>query len=78
MDKEEMRDFLAKLNGEPVLTVKEFARLMHVHTATVYTWIREKKVTAHRRPGGSWRVPVTELTRLIKPTGSDASVATEG
>jgi putative resolvase len=51
----------------------EVARRMGVDRDTVGRWIRLGQVRAIRTPGGRWRIPRSELDRLLRgdppPTG---------
>ncbi|QEL18337.1 DNA-binding protein [Limnoglobus roseus] len=48
------------------LSPDEFAEALGINPATVYRWLRQKRVRG-RRPGGprgQWWIPATEVARL--------------
>lgn len=46
------------------LTVGEFAAELRVHEDTVLRWLKTGKVEG-RKPMGQWRIPKSELERLL-------------
>jgi len=48
-------------DGEVYVTVAEVAAIYDVTPQAVYKWIHKGIVEAHRRPGGSYRIPVSAL-----------------
>jgi excisionase family DNA binding protein len=51
-------------NPSDLLTPNEVAELLRVHPATVTRWIRLGLIEAMRLPGGTYRIPRSELERL--------------
>ena len=47
------------------LSALETARLTGVDKSTVVRWLQENKIAGWRTPGGHWRVPRTEVARLL-------------
>lgn len=55
-----------------LLTVREFAAALRVHHKTVHRWI-EAGTVASIRPGRDYRIPASELRRVLAlPPGPDA------
>ena len=48
-----------------LLTVKELARILRLHPATVYGLISSGSVRASRLPGGGLRIEAKELEKLL-------------
>ncbi len=46
-------------------TPREFAQLMGVHALTATAWCREGQVKAQKTLGGHYRIPRTEIERLL-------------
>ena len=51
------------------LEVKTVARFFSVSPNTVYSWIRQGKIDFITLPGGTRRVPLSEVARLAGMTG---------
>ena len=43
---------------------QELAELFRVHVSTVRRWIASGRVSAFRLPGGTYRIPADEVSRL--------------
>lgn len=50
-------------DGEVYVTVAEVAAAYDVTPQAVYKWIHRGVIDAHARPGGSYRIPISALTR---------------
>ena len=51
-------------------TTGEAARLLGVHTKTMYRWCRNGQITAHRTsPIGNWRITRTALVEYARQNG---------
>jgi excisionase family DNA binding protein len=48
-------------------TPEEVAELCRVHVSTVRRWIAQRQLQAIRLPGGSYRIPADEVSRLRMP-----------
>ncbi len=58
-----------------VLTVYEAAARLRVGEETIRNWLRSGRL-AGTRPGGKragWRIPETEVERLLRPAGVEPS-----
>lgn len=55
---------MVTLVAEPVLTVTEFAKEFRVSGASVRMWCAQGVVRCFKLPGGNWRIPASEVTRL--------------
>lgn len=55
--------------GEKMYTTGEVARLLGVDYVTVARWARDGKIKAVRTPGGHWRIPESEVKRLLGEKG---------
>ena len=51
--------------GEYYLNTREFARVLGVSRVTVIKWIKKGKITAYS-VHGKWRIPYSEVERLLK------------
>ena len=51
--------------GERYLNTREFARVLGVSRVTVIKWIKKGKITAYS-VHGKWRIPYSEVERLLK------------
>jgi excisionase family DNA binding protein len=56
------------MQNRDYLTVREFSEVMRVHQKTVVRWIEEGKI-AYWQVGNSRsiRIPISELTRHVRP-----------
>ena len=63
------------LVSETFLTVAEFAREFRVTGATVRMWCAQGTLQSFKLPGGSWRIPESEVARL--KNGLPLGVASE-
>ena len=48
-------------------TPEEIAELCRVHVSTVRRWIALRQLQAIRLPGGAYRIPAEEVSRLRQP-----------
>ena len=48
-------------------TPEEVAELCRVHVSTVRRWIALRQLRAIRLPGGTYRIPAEEVSRLRQP-----------
>jgi excisionase family DNA binding protein len=58
---------------ERMLTVEQAAELLQAHQQTVRRWLRDGKLKG-RMPGGTklgYRIPESEVTRLLNPDQAD-------
>lgn len=51
------------------LTVQQLAVVVQVQPETVRTWIRRGELTAVQLPGGQYRIPASEVDRLLLGQG---------
>jgi len=51
---------------ERLLTTSEVAKVLNVTRHAVAKWIREGKVNAIRLPGGRYRIPESEVRKIIE------------
>ena len=56
------------MSMERLLKVKEAALILNVDRRTIWKWIKEGRIKAIRLPSGSYRIPESEVIRII--TGS--------
>lgn len=67
---------VAQLGGmvpKRILTTREVASLMGVSRTTVTRWCSENDIRAVRLPSGQWRIPKSEVDRILAPVAEDAS-----
>ncbi len=64
---------ITQTEGRTCYTVAEFAQLFLISRATVYTMMHEGAVASFTI-GGSRRIPVAEVTRLLESASSTALV----
>jgi len=57
---------------EPTVTPREAARTLHVTPRTIYNWIAEGKLAAHRVSKRVTRIPLSEVERLAAPSVPNA------
>ncbi len=48
--------------------VREAALLLNVSVETVQKWIRKQKIQAVKLPSGHYRLPKSELVRILRPS----------
>ncbi|MGO1400951.1 MAG: helix-turn-helix domain-containing protein [Flaviflexus sp.] len=58
-----------------LLTTTDVAEILQVSRSTVLNWCRDGRILAIRLPSGQYRVPQTELDRILTPTSPSASSA---
>lgn len=58
------------LDVPEVLTVPEFATALRVSPATIRNWIAQGTVVALNHGGRHYRIPRSELDRMLRPTRS--------
>jgi excisionase family DNA binding protein len=51
---------------EKLLKVSEVARKLNVSRHTVLNWIKRGKIKAIRLPGGRYRIPESEVRKIIE------------
>jgi len=49
-----------------LLTTEQFAAIVQVHTLTVRRWIHAGQVRAGKIGSHGWRIPMTEVDRLLQ------------
>lgn len=55
------------MENEKLLTVKEVAERLRVHTGTVRRWLEEEKLHGYRLGGSTgWRVNESEVARFLQ------------
>jgi len=64
----------AEMRKLGLISVTEAARLSHVPSATIYTWIREGALTKHPFGMRSYFIKIAELRKLI-PMLSDEAIS---
>ena len=52
--------------GEDLLTTVEVAAMLRIHPSSVRRWIERGEVEAIQLPGGRYRVPRSEVERLLR------------
>lgn len=50
---------------EPLLRTRAVAKALNVERQTVVLWIKDGKIRAAQTPGGQYRIPQSELDRLL-------------
>ena len=50
---------------ERLLRVSEVAKILNVERHTVLNWIKKGKLRAIRLPGGRFRIPESEVKRIV-------------
>lgn len=58
---------MAPTSSTKLHRVQYVAKRLGYNEATVRKWIRAQRLQAIRMPGGTYRVPATELDRLLSP-----------
>ncbi|MGJ9494914.1 helix-turn-helix domain-containing protein [Actinotignum sp. GS-2025a] len=59
-----------------LLTSVEFAEVIGVSRASVWNWCRSGRISAVQLPGGQWRIPKSELDRILAPVSKTDSPTT--
>lgn len=59
-----------------LLTSVEFAEVIGVSRASVWNWCRSGRISAVQLPGGQWRIPQSELDRILAPVSKTAPSTT--
>jgi excisionase family DNA binding protein len=59
------------VNHEQMLTTREVAAALKVAPETVAKWLRRGRLAGFRLPGGAWRVPEREITRMMTPARAE-------
>lgn len=77
--REDVDALLARIETESglahrLIDVAVVARRMNVSDTTIYNWIAADRITVVKTPTGRYRVPLSELARLLK-INSQASQA---
>lgn len=60
-----------------VLSPKQAANLLKVTTGTIYRWIGEGKLAYTRLPSGYYRIPASEISRILTPTPATENTSAE-
>ncbi len=60
---------------DPLLPLKEAARLLNVHPATLRRWADNGDIVAVLTPGGHRRFPRSEIERMAAPAVSESSAS---
>ena len=47
------------------MTVQDAARVVGVSERTVYNWVYQEKMEAHKLPRGGWRIPLRAVAKLV-------------
>jgi excisionase family DNA binding protein len=70
---------VSEMEIEQQYTVAELAKMLKMRPATVRTWIREGVITAGKFGGehGDWRIPETEVRRLVNDAYGSKTTVTE-
>jgi len=55
---------------EKLMKVSEVAKILNVSRHTVLNWIRKGKMKAIRLPGGRYRIPESEVRRILEGGGN--------
>lgn len=53
-------------NNEELYTPKQTALLLNISRQTLWAWIKGGKIKAVRLPSGRYRVPKSEVVRIVK------------
>ena len=56
---------------DELVTVSRAARLMGLSRAQMYNWVKQGRVRAYRLPTGKYRIPLSELERLINESNPE-------
>ena len=52
--------------NEKLLRVSEVAKILNIHPSTIRLWIRSGRLNAVKTKGGHYRIPETEVIRMLK------------
>ncbi|MHA1595538.1 MAG: MerR family transcriptional regulator [Candidatus Baldrarchaeia archaeon] len=52
------------------MKISEVARILNVSRHTVLNWIRKGKIRAIRLPSGRYRIPESEVRRILEGGGN--------
>lgn len=52
--------------GEDGMTPPQLAEKLGLNRATIYRWIRADKIRVGSYPSGRWRVPQSEVDRILR------------
>jgi excisionase family DNA binding protein len=63
---ESIFDKEARVKLQQHYRLKDVAKMLSISEKSLYRWIKEKKLKAHKI-GGSIRIPRSELLRFIQP-----------
>ena len=58
----------------PPITLREFEKRTGYVRATAYRWLTAGYIKGIKTPGGMWRIPVSEVERVVRgeqPEGRD-------
>ncbi|MDK8657758.1 helix-turn-helix domain-containing protein [Actinotignum sanguinis] len=61
-----------------LLTTQEVADFIGASRASVNNWCKTGKITALKLPSGQWRIPETEVDRILAPVAENASPDSAG
>ncbi len=56
-----------------LLTTQEVADFIGASRASVNNWCKTGKINALKLPSGQWRIPETEVDRILAPVAENAS-----
>ncbi|MGJ9410690.1 helix-turn-helix domain-containing protein [Actinotignum sp. GS-2025e] len=59
-----------------LLTTQDVAAHVGVSRASVWNWCRSGRISAVQLPGGQWRIPKSELDRILAPVSKTDSPTT--
>ena len=51
---------------EKLLKISEVAKILNVSRHTILNWIREGKIRAIRLPSGRYRIPESEVRKILE------------
>ena len=60
---------MTELPGFDTLTAPEVAAYLRVDVHTVQRWLRQGLMAGVRTPGGDWRIPRSEVEKMLTTTG---------
>lgn len=55
----------------PPYDIESLSRFLTVGKQTIYRWLRDGKLYGLRLPGGEWRIPASEVERLLHTRQGD-------
>jgi excisionase family DNA binding protein len=60
------------LDPQTTVSIDQFAKAANIHHHTAQRWVAQGRVTAEKDAAGRWRIPISELERLIREANTNA------